>query len=214
MKIALLPLALAAISLLVGCSTAPRSVEAERDQLASKLGMPEKEITFVANADFAPVGELTEGFTPGTKGIVALTADALIWCPGQGDDAEFDELRKISFADIDGFSSDGGFVQVRFEGETYLLRLTDWNRFQASQQMTANFFEEIYDRKLPIFVKSQSYALMFNKGERYNSGVLYEDRTTEDVMADEIRDREHYQWVSTFGDEGVPTREPGRRLSE
>ncbi len=194
--------------LVTGCSSSIRSVESERQQLATAIGKPTDTLEFVANGDFAPVGELTEGFSMETKGVVAITADTLIWRSGQGNVPSSQEVRKIPLTDITGFSWDGGLVQMKHDGDIFLLRVTDWNRFQESAQRTDEFFEILYDKKLPIYVAEESYAALTHVGTHSFSSVLHDFRTAEDVIMDDMQDRaNHAAWIN-FGNEGVPPREP------
>lgn len=175
MKAASLGVLISTGILLAGCSTSIRSVEGERQQLATLTGNSPTALIFVGNADFAPVGELGEGYSADTKGVVAITNDTFIWRPEQSNDATSQTVQQIPLADIAGFSWDGGLVQMKYDGAVYLLRLSDWHGFQASDQRTDEFLEVLYDQNLPIYVATESYAGLTQVGSR--SSVIHDFRT-------------------------------------
>ncbi|GAB5560464.1 MAG: hypothetical protein SynsKO_21110 [Synoicihabitans sp.] len=152
-----LPLLLLVTSGFMGCSsTSPLTIEKHGAPIASSIGADLTELEYISSGDFAPLEELSTGFNLGTKGMVALARSSIYWRSGQGDSAGSNNFREISLSSIEGAALDQGVLHLRIDQKFHVLRLTEWNPFQASPRKTEQFLQILRDRKIPEVAVEES----------------------------------------------------------
>ena len=138
--------------LFVGCSsTSPLTIKEHGAPIAQSIGSDVTDLKFVSPGDFAAFEELTDGFDPSTKGMVALTESSLFWRDGQGDLSAKGAFREIPLDTITGAALDSGVLQIRIGDQLHVLRLTQWNPYQSSPQQTQQFLQILRGRNIPEF---------------------------------------------------------------
>ena len=215
MKTCFVSLLLSAVLLLFGCYPAPLSLENGGEKIASSLGETTENLKFVSHAGIVPTDALLGRNLTWSHGIIAVSADTIYWQTGED---EFDihrSIRQIPIQSISEFAPDGDLIQMRIGEKLHLVRFIGWSSSTASQPRAEAFTDILLAHGVPQFTASQSFRPSLSQSRRIRSSSSLDadyESSVEAGLAQDSTDREYNDWAASFGEEGVPTREPGRQL--
>lgn len=152
--------------LFVGCnSTSPITIEEHGAPIAQRIGAYITDPKYISNGDFASIDELTNGFTPSSKGMIALTDMAIYWRDGQGEIATPNPFREIPMSSITGVAPDRNVLQLEINEQIHVLRITEWNRYQENLGQTIKLLDVLLAQNVPALTIEHPYI-----GKPSNSG--------------------------------------------
>ncbi|GAB5560465.1 MAG: hypothetical protein SynsKO_21120 [Synoicihabitans sp.] len=138
--------------LLIGCSsTSPFTIEEHGAPIAQSIGTDVSDLKYIAPGDFVPIDQLSDGFSPATKGLVALTATSIFWREGQEHAFTPNAFREIPLTSVTGAVMDRGLLQLEIDQEVHVLRITQWNPYQESVGQALEFLELLRQQNVPEF---------------------------------------------------------------
>lgn len=218
MRDVLLPSMLAISVGWVGCSTTALNVQEHAPAVAELTGVAEESVEFVSYADLIsfPVGDESdaaqalaeEHFSADTKGLVALTDEALLWANGNIEDGT---LKAFTTIDVSRFSyahvADEGGLLIHAGDQIIVIRPHSWSKYKGDLGRAVELGSKLGSLGIDTdFPSSSGLSPRFFRNDRsieadYNSSAYAAE-------ANEIRDQNYADWVGSFGQDGVPLTPP------
>ncbi len=200
------------ILLNVGCSWVPLKLKEDGEHIAASLGEDREDLRFVSYADISPAAKFSRGFGPHNRGAIVVSQKFLYWQNSLGEFDPNSPFFKIPLNHVNGFGVDQKLIQLKLDSNLHVLRLVGpANGSYSSAKRALMFNEVLTSLSIAEFTPQKSlYEVVRAPDTRptssrrpSDSGQTYDSPS--DVIFQDNADRDHFKWVSTYGDDGALT---------